>query len=92
MSNRKLTKKAVIDYISPIHGADYIELAHVGGWQVVIKKGDFHAGDTAFFFELGAALPINDERFSFLKNCKRSWEDTRDRPMDSNYHHLDFGV
>jgi hypothetical protein len=31
--------------ITPIEGADAIETAHVLGWQVVIKKGEYRIGD-----------------------------------------------
>ena len=45
MSERKMASIRRIDEIRPIEGADAIECAVVGGWTVVIKKGDFKAGD-----------------------------------------------
>ncbi len=65
---RKLVTKRVIDRISPIEDAGAIEIAHVGGWQVVVKKGEMQSGDTAVYFEIDSALPADDERYSFLKD------------------------
>ena len=67
-SMRKLVTKRIIDSISPIENADAIETAHVGGWQVVVKKGEMQSGDTAVYFEIDSALPVDDERYSFLKD------------------------
>lgn len=55
--------------IEPIEGADHIELAHVLGWQCVVNKGQFKAGDLAVYFEIDSFLPVRKE-FEFLrKNC-----------------------
>lgn len=71
---RKLVSIRKIDSISPIEGADKIELAHTGGWQCVVRKGDFSPDSLAVFFEIDSALPVEDERFSFLKErCLRKW-------------------
>lgn len=66
MSDRKLVYKVTIDEIEPMD-ADTLEAARIGGWRVVCKKGDFHAGDTALYFEIDAALNCHDDRFEFLK-------------------------
>ena len=43
---RKLAYITVIDEIKPIPNADKIELARVGGWQVVVSKADnYKVGD-----------------------------------------------
>ena len=52
-----------IDSISPIDGADRIVAAHVGGWTVVVGKGDFNAGDLAVLFEIDSFLPADDSRY-----------------------------
>ena len=71
---RKLVSIRKIDSLSPIEGADKIELAHTGGWQCVVGKGSFQSGELAVFFEIDSALPANDERYSFLKErCLRKW-------------------
>ena len=35
----------VIGEIRPIEGADNIELAMVGGWQAITKKGEYEVGN-----------------------------------------------
>lgn len=55
-----------IDSVDPIEGADRIEVARVGGWNVVVGKGEYKAGDYAIYFEIDTFLPIDDERFAFL--------------------------
>jgi len=43
--------------VTPIEGYDRVELAHVGGWTVVVGKGEFKAGDPAIYFEIDSKLP-----------------------------------
>ena len=64
---RKLASIQRVWQIDPIEGADRIELAHVLGWQCVIKKGEFQAGDLAVYFEIDSYLPIRPE-FEFLRS------------------------
>lgn len=54
---RALAYIVTIDLVSPIDGADNIELAHVGGWNIIIKKNEFKAGDLGVFFEIDSKLP-----------------------------------
>ena len=64
---RKLASIQRIWKIEPIEGADKIELAHVLGWQCVVKKGEFKKGDFGIYFEVDSFLPIKPE-FEFLRN------------------------
>ncbi|MBQ6521190.1 MAG: hypothetical protein IJI14_20980 [Anaerolineaceae bacterium] len=64
--SRKLASIQEIINISPIEGADRIELAHVLGWQCVVNKGQFQSGDLAVYFEIDSFLPIREE-FEFLR-------------------------
>lgn len=57
MGERKLASIRVIDEINPIENADAIEVATVGGWKVVIKKGEFKPGDLAVYFEIDSWMP-----------------------------------
>ena len=41
---RKMATVRKIDDIQPIENADAIEKAVVGGWNVVVKKGEYQAG------------------------------------------------
>lgn len=55
--NRELAYLVVIDNITPIEGYDRVELAHVGGWTIVVGKGDLKVGDPAIYFEIDSKLP-----------------------------------
>lgn len=54
---RKMASVRRIDSIDPIEGADAIEVATVGGWKVVIKKGEFAVGDLALYLEIDSWVP-----------------------------------
>jgi RNA ligase (TIGR02306 family) len=64
---RKLVSIQNIKKIVPIEDADRIEMVEVLGWQCVAKKGEFKEGDKCVYFEVDAFLPVEDERFEFLK-------------------------
>ena len=69
---RKLATIRKIDLIRPIPDADAIECAVVGGWTVVIKKGDFKAGDLAIYCEIDSW--ISTELAPFLSKGKEPRE------------------
>jgi RNA ligase (TIGR02306 family) len=54
---RKLATIRKIDEIRPIEGADAIECAVIGGWTVVVKKGEFTAGQLAVYLEIDSFVP-----------------------------------
>ena len=54
---RKMATVRKIDDIRPIEGADAIECAVIGGWTVVIKKGEFKVGDLAVYCEIDSWIP-----------------------------------
>ena len=56
-NERELSYVVTIDNITPIEGYDRVELAHVGGWTIVVGKGEFKAGDPAIYFEIDSKLP-----------------------------------
>jgi RNA ligase (TIGR02306 family) len=70
---RKLVTVRTVSEIIPIEGADAIELAKIDGWQCVVKKGEFKAGDHGIYFEVDSFLPAQDTRFSFLANKFVKW-------------------
>jgi RNA ligase (TIGR02306 family) len=63
---RKLASIRKILKLEPIENADNLELAKIGGWQCVVKKGEFSVGDLCVYFEIDSLLPI-DPRFEFLR-------------------------
>lgn len=64
---RKLASIREISSIRPIEGADNIELAQIGGWQVVVKKGEFSPGNLCIYCEIDSILPEKPE-FEFLRS------------------------
>jgi len=54
---RKMASIKIINDIQPISGADAIECAILGGWKVVIKKGDFAIGDRVIYCEIDSWIP-----------------------------------
>lgn len=66
MTMRKLASIRTVNEVKPIAGADRIELAVVGGWQCVVKKGEFRAGELGVYFEIDSFLPVRPE-FEFLR-------------------------
>jgi RNA ligase (TIGR02306 family) len=77
MIMRKMASIRKIDDIRPIDGADAIECAVVGGWTVVIKKGEFAVGDLAVYCEIDSWIPT--ELAPFLSKGKepREYEGVR---------------
>jgi RNA ligase (TIGR02306 family) len=66
MSERTLSSIETIVEVNEIPDADLIEAVRVRNWTVVVKKGQFVAGDEVLYIEVDAALPLDDPRFAFL--------------------------
>ena len=56
-NERELCYVVIVDDVTPIKGYDRVELAHVGGWTIVVGKGEFEVGDPAIYFEIDSKLP-----------------------------------
>jgi RNA ligase (TIGR02306 family) len=69
---RKLATIRKIDALTPIDGADAIECATVGGWKVVVKKGEYTVGDLAVYCEIDSWIPT--EMAPFLSKGKEPRE------------------
>ena len=64
---RKLASIRKISDLSPIEGADKIEVATIDGWKVVVAKDVNHkVGDLVVYCEVDSFLPIREE-FEFLR-------------------------
>ena len=64
---RKLATIRKINELTPIEGADKIELATIDGWKVVVAKDVNHkVGDLIVYCEVDSFLPIREE-FEFLR-------------------------
>jgi len=66
---RKLATIQKIIALNPIPDAEFIEVASVLGWKVVVKKGEFQIGDLCVYCEIDSVLPDKPE-FEFLKERK----------------------
>ncbi len=67
---RKLASIQKITSVSPIEGADKIELCNVLGWQCVIAKRDnFKIGDLVVYVEIDSLMPERPE-YEFLRERK----------------------
>lgn len=56
---RKMASIRSIDNIEPITDADSIEVATVGGWKVVVKKGEFKTNDLVVYLEIDSWVPTS---------------------------------
>jgi RNA ligase (TIGR02306 family) len=65
---RKMATIRKIDALTAIDGADAIEAATIGGWKVVVKKGEFTVGDLAVYCEIDSWIPT--ELAPFLSKGK----------------------
>ena len=66
---RKLAHIEIIESLTPIEGADKIEVAQVLGWQCVVKKGEFKVGEKIIYIEVDSVVPEKPE-FEFLRDRK----------------------
>lgn len=69
---RELCYVTIIEEIREIPGYDRVEHARVGGWWVIVQKGQFHVGDPAIYFEIDSRVPSDRECFAFLE--KRNYK------------------
>ena len=64
---RELAYVVIVDGIEPIPGYDRVEHAIIGGWRVIVQKGQFNVGDPAIYFEIDSRVPADRECFAFLE-------------------------
>ena len=93
---RELAYVVIIDGIEPIEGYDRVEHAIVGGWRVIVQKGQFKVGDPAIYFEIDSRVPSDHECFAFLekrhykiktlKMCKTISQGLLMHPSDFGWH------
>jgi len=54
---RKMASIRKISKIAPIEGAEFIEVAEVDGWRVVVKKGEYQENTLVIFCEIDSFVP-----------------------------------
>jgi RNA ligase (TIGR02306 family) len=67
----------VIGEILPIEGADNIELALVGGWHAITKKGEYSAGDLVIVATTDAVIPVTLSDLMEVTNYLRKGQRVR---------------
>lgn len=68
-NERELCYVVIVDDVLPIEGKDRVECAKVGGWTIMVRKGQFHPGDVGIYFEIDSKVP-EKEPFEFLESKK----------------------
>lgn len=56
---RQLARVVELDDVIAHPNADRLDLAIIGGWQVIVAKGMWKKGDKALYCEVGSLLPIS---------------------------------
>lgn len=59
-------KVITIREVRPHDNADKLEIVPIGGWQAVVRKGDFKPGDLAIYVEPDYVVPLDRPEFKFL--------------------------
>ena len=67
---RKLVTIQQISAITDIPGADFVAVATIQGWQVIVKKTEFKVNDLCLFYEIDSFLPL-EPRYDFLKKTTK---------------------
>lgn len=67
---RKLVTIQQISAITDIPGADFVAVATIQGWQVIVKKTEFKVNDLCLFYEIDSFLPL-EPRYEFLKKTTK---------------------
>ena len=68
-NERELAYVVRVDDIKPIEGRDRVECAVVGGWTIMVRRGQFHPGSLGIYFEIDSQVP-EKEPFMFLAQKK----------------------
>lgn len=96
-NERELCYLVTIDSIEPIEGKDRVECARVGGWTIMVRKGQFKPGDLGIYFEIDSKVP-ETEPFDFLASKHYKIKTQRYKAGDGHFysqgllmHPSDFG-
>lgn len=72
MASSLVVPVTTIDAIVPHPGADRLEIARVLGWQVVVPKGRYRAGDKVVYFPPDAVVPQeHSDRFGVTQYLQK---------------------
>jgi len=82
---RNLVSIRTIDSLTPIKGADRIEVAHLGGWQCVVQKGLHQEGDKVLYFEIDSFLPHPDSHPEMPREFYKPFESFLERTTKNTF-------
>ena len=83
-NERELAYVVRVDDIKPIEGRDRVECAVVGGWTIMVRKGQFHPGSLGIYFEIDSQVP-EKEPFMFLAQKKFKIKTQKSQPTDGQF-------
>lgn len=63
MSDRILARIIQIDNVIKHENSDNLDLAYIGGWQVVVRRGEYKRGDIACYLEIDSWVPTQIAEF-----------------------------
>ena len=66
----KLASVERILSLTPIPGADKIEVATIKGWKVVVQKNIYNVNDLCVYIEIDSLVPLSHPAFTFLNKDK----------------------
>lgn len=66
---KKLATIRQVNSVTDMEGFDNVYMAHIDGWQAIVKKSEVKKDDIVVFIEPGALCP-NNETFNFLEKRK----------------------
>lgn len=84
-NERELCYLVTIDSIEPIEGKDRVECARVGGWTIMVRKGQFKPGDLGIYFEIDSKVP-ETEPFDFLASKHYKIKTQRYKAGDGHFY------
>lgn len=72
---RNLASIKPIETISPIDGADAIDVATIGGWNIVVKKGTHSVGELVVYLEIDSWVPEHVAPFLCNPDSPKSFQE-----------------
>ena len=82
---RKLASIQIINDLKPIEGKDRIVLAHVLGWDVIVKKDEFKIGDKCVYIEVDSVLDPDNPVFEQARKRSNRIKTIKGRNLFSRY-------
>lgn len=78
---RHLATVKEINFIKPHFNADRLEVVFIGGWSVVVGKGEFKLHDKVIYFEPDSLIPVDENSvFVNLQPYCKEVENSKSQP------------